>query len=240
MTLKLNGSTAGSVSIDAPADTSPTGTDVTLTLPTSAGSAHQVLKNSATAGTLEYGLTLPSGNGTSGQYLQTDGVGGSSWQTVTAGTTWTTQQEDATGSTGLLLSSIPPSVEQVIIAYSNLSVSTTGSVRIQIGDSGGLETSGYNMFRGFFGTSTGGGAATTSFWGMENYTVASNSYTGTVFITRRSNTGWTVMWNQSETTSDTVGVCVGEKSLSDVLTQVQLYPSAGTFDNGDVRFKYLS
>lgn len=59
MTLKLNGSTAGSVSIDAPADTSPTGTDVTLTLPTSAGS--------------------------SGQYLQTDGSGGLSWAGVTTG-----------------------------------------------------------------------------------------------------------------------------------------------------------
>ena len=53
MALKLNGSTDGSVSIDAPADTSPTGTDVTLTLPTSAGS--------------------------SGQYLQTNGSGGLSW-----------------------------------------------------------------------------------------------------------------------------------------------------------------
>jgi len=57
MALKLNGSTDGSVSIDAPADTSPTGTDVTLTLPTSAGS--------------------------SGQYLQTNGSGVLSWQTVT-------------------------------------------------------------------------------------------------------------------------------------------------------------
>ena len=56
MTLKLNGSTSGSVSIDAPADTSPSGTDVTLTLPTSAGS--------------------------SGQYLQTNGSGTLSWQTV--------------------------------------------------------------------------------------------------------------------------------------------------------------
>jgi hypothetical protein len=61
MTLKLNGSTNGSVSIDAPADTSPSGTDVTLTLPTSAGS--------------------------SGQYLQTNGSGTLSWQTVTSGMT---------------------------------------------------------------------------------------------------------------------------------------------------------
>ena len=56
MTLKLNGSTSGSVSIDAPADTSPSGTDVTLTLPVNDGDA--------------------------GQYLQTDGTGTLSWQTV--------------------------------------------------------------------------------------------------------------------------------------------------------------
>lgn len=59
MAIKLNGSTSGSVALDAPADTSPSGTDVTLTLPTSAGS--------------------------SGQYLQTDGSGGLSWQTLTTG-----------------------------------------------------------------------------------------------------------------------------------------------------------
>jgi len=44
MTLKLKGSTDGSVSLQAPADTSPSGTDVTLTLPTSDGDANQVLE----------------------------------------------------------------------------------------------------------------------------------------------------------------------------------------------------
>lgn len=44
MTLRLNGSSDGSVSLSAPADTSPTGTDVTLTLPTSDGDANQVLQ----------------------------------------------------------------------------------------------------------------------------------------------------------------------------------------------------
>jgi len=53
MTLKLNGSTAGSVSIDAPADTSPAGTDVTLTLPTSAGSSGQYLQTNG-SGTLSF------------------------------------------------------------------------------------------------------------------------------------------------------------------------------------------
>ena len=54
MALRLNGATSGFVEIDAPA---------------AAGSNT---------------LTLPNGNGTSGQYLQTNGSGGLSWQTVSS------------------------------------------------------------------------------------------------------------------------------------------------------------
>ena len=53
MGLKLNGATSGSVELDVPAAVS--GGDVTLTLPNGVGSANQILKNSGTAGTLEYG-----------------------------------------------------------------------------------------------------------------------------------------------------------------------------------------
>ena len=56
MTLRLNGSTSGYVEIDAP----------------------------ATAGSNT--LTLPNGNGSSGQYLQTNGSGTLSWQTVASPT----------------------------------------------------------------------------------------------------------------------------------------------------------
>jgi len=70
MAIKLNGSTSGSVALDAPADTSPSGTDVTLTLPTSAGS--------------------------SGQYLQTNGSGTLSWQTVTTGKILQVQSQTTT------------------------------------------------------------------------------------------------------------------------------------------------
>ena len=63
MTIKLKGSTDGSVSLQAPADTSPTGTDITLTLPTTAGSADQFVKNSGTAGTLEYSSMVETSTG---------------------------------------------------------------------------------------------------------------------------------------------------------------------------------
>jgi len=63
MTIKLKGSTDGSVSFTAPADTSPTGSDITLTLPTTAGSADQFVKNSGTAGTLEYSSMVETSTG---------------------------------------------------------------------------------------------------------------------------------------------------------------------------------
>jgi len=50
MTIKLKGSTDGSVSLDAPADTSPSGTDVSFTLPTSDGTAGQVLSTNGSGG----------------------------------------------------------------------------------------------------------------------------------------------------------------------------------------------
>lgn len=50
MTLRLNGSNSGFTEVKAPA----TAGSNTLTLPTSNGSANQVLKNSATAGALEF------------------------------------------------------------------------------------------------------------------------------------------------------------------------------------------
>jgi len=63
MSIKLKGSSDGSVSLDAPADTSPSGSDITLTLPTSAGSADQFLKNSGIAGELEYSSMVETSTG---------------------------------------------------------------------------------------------------------------------------------------------------------------------------------
>lgn len=63
MTIKLKGSSDGSVSLTAPADTSPSGTDITLTLPTDAGSANQFIKNSGTAGTLDYSSMVETSTG---------------------------------------------------------------------------------------------------------------------------------------------------------------------------------
>ena len=59
MTLRLNGSSSGYIELDAPA----TAGGNTITLPTSNGSAEQFLKNSGTAGELEYSSMIEDSSG---------------------------------------------------------------------------------------------------------------------------------------------------------------------------------
>ena len=63
MSIKLKGSSDGSVSLAAPADTSPSGSDKTLTLPTTTGSANQFVKNGSTAGSLEFSSMVEDSSG---------------------------------------------------------------------------------------------------------------------------------------------------------------------------------
>ena len=59
MSIKLKGSTDGSVTLQAPADTSPTGTDKTFTLPTQDGDSGQILKTNG-SGALSFTDNLAS------------------------------------------------------------------------------------------------------------------------------------------------------------------------------------
>ncbi len=119
MSIKLKGSTAGSVALDAPANTSPSGSDIALTLPIDAGSANQVLKNGSTAGQLEFGQPTPQ----PGQTIETiagycDGrqvTVGSGTYTIEAATipqNLTTSYADVDGSE---IAYTPPSGTKVLI-----------------------------------------------------------------------------------------------------------------------------
>ena len=59
MTLRLNGSSSGFTELDAPAAAGSN----TITLPTSNGSAEQFLKNSGTAGELEFSSMIEDSSG---------------------------------------------------------------------------------------------------------------------------------------------------------------------------------
>ena len=62
MSIKLNAQSGGAVALDAPTQTTGSA-DVQLVLPVATGSANQFLKNSGTAGALQYSTLKEDSNG---------------------------------------------------------------------------------------------------------------------------------------------------------------------------------
>lgn len=211
MALRLNGATSGFVELNAP--------------------------DAAGSNT----LTLPDGNGTSGQYLQTNGSGGLSWQTgleqgsvITAGTA-----VDSTSGTAIDFTGIPSWVKRITVMFNGVSTSGTSNYLIQLGDSGGIETTGYlatssgvdtavatSTYTAGFGLRSGNpsnviqGLLTISLFGSSNTWIAAGTF-GSIATT------FSLIMN-------------GTKSLSDTLTQVRITTVNGTdtFDAGSINIMY--
>lgn len=136
MTLRLNGSSSGFTEINAPAAAGSN----TLVLPTSNGSANQVLRNGSTAGTLEF-ATIDRVKRTYG-----------------------TEVSVASGDTEVEFTGIPANFSKLRICFHDISLSGTDHLEVEIGHaaSGGTYlTSGYASYGGSIGTSTNAGGGIT-------------------------------------------------------------------------------
>lgn len=215
MTLKLNGSSAGSVSIDAPADTSPSGTDVTL--------------------------TLPVNDGDSGQYLQTDGSGALSWATVTLPTNGLNEGTlgSAPAST-ISFESLPSGIDRIIIAIDRMSTNGTDRIILELGDSGGYETSGYESWaKTMGGSSFSTGASLTSSFDLSASIASTEFYSGTLELMRVTNNQWVLNGNL-QGSADNRKLSGGRKSLSGELDRVRLNTTGSTtFDAGDYQIYWF-
>ena len=186
-------------------------------------------------------LTLPTSNGTAGQYLQTSGTSGElSWQTVTEGLQWSENQVSLTG-TAQLWTGIPSDAVQIMIVHNGWSQSADASQLIEIGDSGGLETAGYSQGQGYFGASNNGSGNTSNAnWGNSYFNAATNAFTGLIVLTRVGTTNeWCCQWFFNNI-SGTCGFTLGNKTLSGTLDRVQIRPASGNFDAGTASLIYLT
>jgi hypothetical protein len=185
-------------------------------------------------------LIMPSGTGTSGQVIQTDGAGALSWQTVTEGLQWSENQVSLTG-TAQLWTGIPSDAVQIMIVHNGWSQDASASQLIEIGDSGGLETAGYSQGQGTFGASnTGSGNTSNPNWGNSQFNADTNALTGLIVLTRVGTTNeWCCQWFFNNI-SGTCGFTLGNKTLSGTLDRVQIRPASGNFDAGTASLIYLT
>jgi hypothetical protein len=217
MSLRLNGSTSGYTEIDAP----------------------------AVAGSNT--LVLPTGNGSSGQFLQTNGSGTLSFASaVVNGSSSAIVSGTAvasTSGTSIDFTGIPSWVKRVTVMFSGVSTNGTSLPQIQLGDSGGVETTGYTAGSSVVAPSS---IATTNY--TTGFVIRTDALAAIVmdgFITVNLISSSTNTWAAggtiyAPTPSAYLALVAGRKSLSATLDRVRITTVNGTdtFDAGSINILY--
>jgi len=190
----------------------------------------------AAAGSASTTFTLPANGGSASQYLQTDGAGVLSWQSIlTLGTainvSGTETQIDFTG--------IPSWVKRVTVMFSAVNLSAATSLIIRLGDSGGIETTGYDSSCSSLGSGT---SSNTSVVGLllASYGTAAATFSGSITISNLSGNQWVssgVLGRDDAAATHTSG---GRKELSGTLDRIRITTINGThtFDTGSINIMY--
>lgn len=194
-----------------------------------------VLTTTASVTASDYIEIFQSGTGLRRRALQTNAVRG-------AGIVLANEVDVSGGNTSeTLASSIPAWCKRIIISFVGISTNGTSNILVQIGDSGGAETSGYLSSAARVSSSTASAASTAGFL-IVTAPTAADTYHGQVTLCLEDSTNnvWTQSGLVMKTTAIVVDLSAGSKALSGVLTQVILTTVNGTdtFDAGAVSVQY--
>ena len=147
----------------------------------------------------------------------------------------------STSGTSIDFTSIPSGTKKVTISLVGASTSGSSVVIFQLGDSGGVETSGYLGASSFVGTTTQGSANYTAGFGVLAAGASSTRH-GTITLTLVDAATFTWAASASFAASDTTFayITAGSKSLSAELDRVRITTAGGsdTFDAGKINITY--
>ena len=177
-------------------------------------------------------VVIDGTSGVSSPDYEVDGVTGQIYPIV-RGTAVT-----ASG-TSVDFTSIPSWVKRITVMFNGVSTNGTSNILVQLGDSGGIETTGYASGAGY---GTAGGQFTNSTAGfiLDPSASATALRSGSMVISLLGSNAWasqSVVYSSTATTSVSGG---GSKTLSDTLTQVRITTVNGTdtFDAGTINILY--
>ena len=163
------------------------------------------------------------------------------WVTSSSGLTLVAEVSTSSGN-NKNFGSIPSGVKEIHIMANDCSTNGVGYIGVQIGDAGGIETSGYNSIVGeALQTATATWHRSDMFI-FDSPLVAADLYSGTMHLhlQNASTNLWTMTASMSSDTSSNKQVCVsaGRKALSGELTQLNFYTNDTNFDSGAVSISY--
>ena len=147
-----------------------------------------------------------------------------------------------TSGTSIDFTGIPSWVKRITVMFGGVSTSGTSIPMIQLGDSGGIEATGYAGSAGFVTGASSNAATYTDGFRLNQAHAASTVFHGNAvlaLLSGASNT-WAMSFVGGYSNSGALKISGGSKSLSDALTQVRLTTVNGTdtFDAGSVNIMY--
>jgi hypothetical protein len=211
---------------------------------TSAGTSGQPIVSGGSGAPTFRPYTLPAADGSANQLLQTNGAGTLSFATVSAGFTLGTPVATTSG-TSIDFTGIPSGVKQIVINFIQVSTNSTSYYLIRLGDSGGIETTGYSSRSVQF--ASGGtaqfDASTNGYISTVNRNATAVLASGSITLTLENATSntWVATGMLIDTSSSECAMNTGNKSLSAVLDRVRITTVDGTstFDNGEINIAYI-
>jgi hypothetical protein len=175
-------------------------------------------------------VTFPAGTGTA----VVNGVSSA----IVSGTAVAT-----TSGTSIDFTGIPSWVKRITIMFNGVSTSGTARVMIQLGDSGGVETSGYASGSYYLQSSASnnfldGPNGFVIFW---DEAAAARYGVMQISLLNASTNLWSQFGNFGiDGVSDGMAICAGTKSLSATLDRIRITTTNGTdtFDAGSINILY--
>lgn len=210
MALRLNGSNSGYVELEAP----------------------------ATAGSNT--LTLPNGNGSSGNFLRTDGSGTLTWATPTDTTTNLTRGTVAatTSGTSVDFTSLPTGIRKLTLILDKVSVNAANNISVRLSTGGTFLTTGYeSQSMRIQDAASSASAADSASFSLINNDSAPRLWTGSFTWHNITGNVWVMSGNCNSDSTARAIVAGGRVDLGGVLDGIRLF-SPATFDNGQINVMY--
>jgi hypothetical protein len=188
------------------------------------------------------GATAFIPNGTAGQLLQSNGTSAPTWVAAPTGGFTLGTPVATTSGTSIDIVGIPAGVKQIVLSFNGVSTSGTSIKSIRIGDSGGIETTGYDA-TGASMTSSAQDVNVSTAGYIVHSEQANHILVGSATLTleNSSTNTWALTGNFSDSGTGRVFASSGIKSLSAVLDRIRLTTNNGTdtFDAGEINIAYI-
>jgi hypothetical protein len=152
--------------------------------------------------------------------------------------------QNSTSGTSIDFTGIPSGVKRITVMFNGVSTNGTSILLVQLGDSGGIETTSYvsqvaSVFSSTNNT-TRGSSFTTGFGLYGNPSDATYAFTGVLSIFNITGTTFLASGSSLESTNPSASTLSGSKTLSATLDRVRITTVGGTetFDAGSINILY--